>query len=182
MKPALLAAFAAGVLAVVPATPPLSAQSIRFGVGAGLQMPIGDYAGQDKLGWVAGGGGTYWLRSGKLGIRGDLSYAQTAHDTSGGSTKIFGAMASAVYALRTSAASARPYVMGGLGYYNVDIEVTPFPSASESKLGFAAGAGVSFRMGTGGKRWFAETRFTSVRTSGVSTTFFPIIVGISVGR
>ncbi len=181
MKRTLPAALAAGVLAVVAGST-LSAQGIRLGVGAGLQMPLGDFAGQDKLGWVAGGGGTYWLSGGKVGIRGDFSYAQTAHDTSGGSTKIFGGMASVVYVLRTSAASARPYLMGGLGYYNVDVEVTPFPSASESKLGFAAGAGVSFKMGTGGKRWFAETRFTSVSTSGVSPIFLPIVVGISFGK
>lgn len=181
MKRTLLAVLAVGMLAVVPA-PAASAQTIRWGVGAGLQMPTGEYGDLDKLGWVAGGGGTYWLSSGKLGVRGDVSYGQTAHDTSGGSTKIAGGMASLVYGLGPSTASMRPFVTGGLGYYNVKVEVTGLGSASESKIGFGAGAGVSFKMGTGGMRVVVATRFTSVSTSGSSTTFLPITVGLSFGK
>jgi hypothetical protein len=158
------------------------AQTIRWGVGAGLLMPTGEYGNQDRLGWVAGGGGTYWLKSGKLGVRGDVSYGQTAHDTSGGSTKIAGGMASLAYAPGSGATSVRPYLMGGVGFYNVDVSVTGFGSASETKVGFVLGAGVTLTGGPGGSRLFAETRFTNVATSGFPTTFLPVVVGLSFGR
>jgi opacity protein-like surface antigen len=174
--------LAALLPAAVSTTVAQQSSKVSYGFAGGLLMPTGDYAGQDKLGWVVGAGGTYWLRGGKVGVRGAVSYGQTAHDTSGGSTKIVGGMASVVLAPGSGAASVRPYLMGGLGYYSVDVSVTGFGSASESKVGFALGAGLTFARGPGGSRVFAETRFTSVSTSGFSTTFLPIVVGLSFRR
>lgn len=181
MRRTLLAVVAVGMLAVVPATT-LSAQGLRWGVGAGALLPLGDYGDVDKLGWIVGGGATYWLTGGQIGVRGDFSYGQTKHDGIGGDTKIAGGMASLVYGFGLSTASARPFVTGGLGYYNVDAEFTGFGSASESKFAFGAGAGVSFKLGTGGTGVTLATRFTSVSTSGSSTTFLPIVVGVSFGK
>jgi opacity protein-like surface antigen len=176
----LLAVLAVGCLTVV-AAPTASAQGIRWGVGAGLLMPIGDYGDFDKMGFTGGIGGTYRMPGG-LGIRGDLSYSTTS-EKSGGTphtTKIMGGMASLVYAL-SGAAGARPYLMGGLGMYNVKADAGGL-SSDDTNIAFAFGAGVSFPMGTGGSRLFAETRYTSVSTSGGATTFLPIIVGISFGQ
>jgi opacity protein-like surface antigen len=181
MKRTLLAILAVGCLMVV-AAPTVSAQGVRWGVNGGLLMPLGDYNTADKPGWIVGGGATYWLTGGSLGVRGDVSYGQTTHDGIGGNTKISGGMASLVYALAPSTAAARPFVTGGLGYYNVKIDVTGFGSASESKIGFGVGAGVAFKAGTGGMRVIVATRFTSVSTSGSSTTFLPIVVGLAFGK
>jgi opacity protein-like surface antigen len=167
---------------MVVAAPTVSAQGVRWGVNGGLLMPLGDYNTADKPGWIVGGGATYWLTGGSLGVRGDVSYGQTTHDGIGGNTKIAGGMASLVYALAPSTAAARPFVTGGLGYYNVKIDVTGFGSASESKIGFGVGAGVAFKAGTGGMRVIVATRFTSVSTSGSSTTFLPIVVGLAFGK
>ncbi len=184
MKRTLLAVLAVGMLAVVPA-PTLSAQGVRWGVNGGLLMPLGDYNTLDKPGWIVGGGATYWLTGGMLGVRGDVSYGQTTHDGGfTGNTKIAGGMASVVYALAPSTASARPFVTGGLGVYNVKFEFTGpgASSASETKVGFGAGAGVAFKVGTGGMRVVVATRFTSVSTSGSSTSFLPISVGLTFGK
>jgi hypothetical protein len=186
MKRTLLAVVAVGILAMAPASA-LSAQGIRWGVNAGVLMPMGDYNKVDRLGWIVGGGGTYWLTGGMLGVRADLAYGQTKHDSAGpctcsGSTKIVGGMASLVYGLGSSAASARPFVTGGLGLYNVKIDVTGVGSASESKVAFAVGAGVMIKAGTGGMRIVIATRYTSVATSGSSTTFLPITVGLTFGK
>lgn len=184
MRRTLLAVVAVGMLAVVTA-PTLTAQGLRWGVNAGALVPVGDYGDLDKLGWVASGGATYWLTGGKLGIRGDVSYGQTKHDGGlTGDTKIAGGMASVVYGLAPSTASARPFVTGGLGFYNVKTEFTgPGASSdSETKVGFGVGAGVMFKLGTGGMRAVVATRFTSVSTSGSSLTFLPITVGLSFGK
>lgn len=173
---ALLAVMALCVVAVRPA----SAQSIRWGVGAGLLMPMGDYGDFDKMGFTGGLGGTYNLPGG-VGIRVDASYGTTGEKSgvTDHSTKIMGGMASVVYAF--GAAGPKPYVMGGLGLYNVKIDVGG-SSASETKVSFGFGAGVAIPLGTGGNRLFAETRYTSVSTSGSSTTFLPIVVGVSFGK
>jgi opacity protein-like surface antigen len=173
----LLAVLALCVIAVRPAT----AQNIRWGLGAGLLLPMGTYGDIDKLGFTGGLGGTYQLPGG-VGIRVDASYG-TSSEKSGvaaHSTKIIGGMASVVYAFGT--AGPKPYIMGGLGLSNVKIDVTGGPSGSETKVAFGFGAGVSLPMGTGSSRLFAETRYTSVSTSGSSINFLPLVVGISFGK
>jgi len=177
MRRTLLAVVAVGMLALVPASM-LSAQGLRWGVGAGLLMPMGDYGDFDKTGFTVGGGGTYWLTGGQLGIRADLSYSSTSEKEGvlAHTTKLIGGLASVVYGLGASGAPARPYVMGGVGLYNVD-----GGGGSETKVSFGAGAGVGFKLGTGGMRGFLETRFTSVSTD-PSLTFLPIVVGVSFGK
>jgi len=181
MKRTLLAVLAVGCLGVV-AAPQAPAQGLRWGVSGGLLMPLGAYNKDDKPGWIASGGATYWLTGGILGVRGDVSYGQTTHDGASGNTKIAGGMASVVYGLGPSTAAARPFVTGGLGLYSVKIEFPPLPSASETKIGFGAGAGLMFKAGTGGMRVVVATRFTSVSTSGSDLTFLPITVGLTFGK
>ena len=166
---------------VVVAATPASAQSIRWGVGAGLLMPMGNYSDFDKMGFTGGLGGTYNLPGG-VGIRADLSYGTTSEKSGVGAhkTKILGGMASVVYSF--ASAGPRPYVMGGLGLSNVKVSATGSPDASETKVSFGFGAGVALPLGTGGNRLFAETRYTSVSMSGSSLNYLPIVVGISFGK
>jgi len=166
------------VLALVVAARPASAQNIRWGLGAGLLMPMGDYGDIDKMGYTAAFGGTYNLPSG-LGIRADLSYGTSSEKdgVTAHSTKLIGGMASLVYAF--GAAGARPYVTGGLGMHNIKIDEL---GVSETKVAFGFGAGVTLPLGTGGNRLFVESRYTSVSTSGSPVTFLPIVVGISFGK
>jgi opacity protein-like surface antigen len=173
-------AMVAVMALVVVAARPASAQNIRWGVGAGLLMPMGNYGDADKLGFTGGVGGTYNLPGG-VGIRADVTYGTTSEKDgiTPHKTKIFGGMASVVYAFGTS--GPKPYFMGGLGLSNAKITVGG-NSASETKVAFAFGAGVSLPMGTGGSRLFAETRYTSISTSGSSLNFLPIVVGISFGK
>src|SRR6266566_466057 len=55
--------------------------------------------------------------------RADASYSQTSHDFNvSGNTKIFGAMASFVYALMPASAPARLILNAGVGLYTLRIE------------------------------------------------------------
>lgn len=185
MKRISLVLAAAGLC--VAAAAPASAQApapggFRYGIHAGALLPMGNYADFDKLGWVAGAGGTYWLTGGTLGIQVDGSYSQTAHDAVPGNSKIVGGLASLVYGLAPASASARPFISGGVGYYDVKVDDGAGTSASESKVGFGIGAGVSLKMGTSSNRIIIATRYTSVSTSGNSTTFLPLTVGLSFGK
>lgn len=164
------------VAALVPAV--LAAQGIRYGVGAGLLMPLGDYGTADKMGWVVGADVTKWMPGGMLGVRVEGSYSQTSHDGATGNDKIIGGGADLVYAFGTTAMSMRLYALGGLGYYNVKESVS---GASESKVGFGLGAGLAFKMGAGSTRLFVEGKWTTVSTTGSSTSFIPIRVGLRFG-
>jgi len=152
---------------------------LRYGVQAGLLMPVSDYNTADKMGFIGGVGATYWLPgTGNIGVRGDVSYSSTAHKSPvTGNTKIIGGMASFVYALMPASAPARLMITGGVGYYNVDLGA----GAKESKIGFGGGAAVAFKMGTGSTRLVVATRYTSVSTA-TKLTFLPITVGLTFGK
>jgi opacity protein-like surface antigen len=163
----------------------LSAQGVRFGVGGGLVMPTGDYKTADKMGWLVGADVTYWLMSAPLGIRLEGSYSQTSHKNGvDGNSKIIGGMGDLVYAFGTDKEQIRPYILGGIGMFNVKITV---PSASfdtsVTKVGFGGGAGLAFKLGAGGTRFFVEGKFVTVSTGGGSnTTFIPIRAGLRFGK
>jgi len=174
-------ALVAVALCIAAARPAMAQAvgSLRWGVNAGVLLPMGTYGDADKMGFVGGLGATYWLPAGSIGVRGDLSYSQTSHDPGPGSSKIMGAMASLVYALNPASAPARIMLTGGVGYFNLkDSQAT----GSASKIGFGGGVAVAFKMGTGSTRLVLGSRFTSVSTTGGSTTFLPITVGLSFGK
>jgi opacity protein-like surface antigen len=180
MKRTIAGVVAVGLLSVAGSA--LSAQNIRIGVGGGVVMPMSDYKDIDKAGWLAGVDATYWLAATPIGIRIEGDYSQTSHKNNvPGHTSFIGGMAELVYALGSSASPMRPYVLGGLGYFHAKIDVTGLGSATENKLGWGIGAGVAFKVGTGGARLFAEGRYQSVQTSGTSLKMIPIRAGIRFG-
>jgi len=104
-------------------------------------------------------------------------YGQTSHKSglASGSTTLTGATGDFLYHLGNRAATVRPYVLGGLGFYNVDAS-----GASASKLALGAGGGILFGIGT--MHAFLEGRYMSVQTSGSSLTFSPVTLGLMFGR
>ncbi len=161
---------------------PLKAQ-YRWGIAAGVQLPNGDYGKVDKMGYTAGIGASMPLSTWPVRGRIEANYATSSHKdiggtSIGGKTNIIGGMASIVYPFSASG-SVKPYILGGLGYYQVKVDVTGFGSVSESKIGFGGGGGILFNAGSA--HLMAEARFISVSTSGSSTTFIPITIGMLFG-
>lgn len=151
-------------------------EGFRFGLGVGPSLPMGDFGDVDKMGINILGVFETPLANSPLYLRVDGLYSSTAHDGTGasGSTSILGGTASALYHFSAPAATARPYALAGLGIYNVD------PGAgSETKIGIGVGGGVTFNLA--GFNAFAEARYLSVQTSGSSTTFVPLTVGLLFG-
>ena len=151
-------------------------EGFRFGLGVGATMPLGDYGSLDKTGLNLLGVFETPLSNSPVYLRLDGIYSSTAHEGTTGSTGILGGNVSALYHFSAPNAQARPYILGGLGIYNVD------PGAggdSQTKLGYALGGGVTFTVG--GLNAFAEARWASIQTSGSSTTFVPLTVGLMFG-
>jgi len=175
----VMAAMVVGAGAAAAQAAAAATGGVRVGVGAGLLLPLSDYKTADKAGWIAGADVTYWLPSQPIGLRVEGAYSQTSEKTGvvAHKTKIFGGAADVVYAFGTSTDQIRPYLLAGVGVYNVKVDSTSLGT----KAGFGGGAGVAFRVGTGATRIFAEGKFTSVKVSGATFSFIPIRVGVRFG-
>lgn len=162
------------------AAPALCAQAqptegTRFGLGIGVTMPMGDYGTADKNGYHLLGVLQMPIGGSPVHLRFDAMYSQTSHDGATGSTSLLGGTVDALYHLGDRSSSARPYILGGLGFYNADFG----GGSSESKLAYGFGGGVLF--GISGLHAFAEARYMSVQTSGSSLNFVPITIGLMFG-
>ncbi|HEY6090863.1 MAG TPA: hypothetical protein VIV83_02645 [Gemmatimonadales bacterium] len=149
-------------------------EGFRFGLGLGATLPMGNYGDLDKMGVNILGVFETPLANSPLYLRADGLYSNTSHDGASGSTSILGGTASVLYHFSAPNATARPYILGGLGIYNVDPG-----GGSETKIGYAFGGGVTFNIGA--LSAFAEARYASIQTSGSSTTLVPLTVGLLFG-
>jgi hypothetical protein len=73
----------------------------------------------------------------------------------------------------------RPYLIGGLGVYNINFDLAGVDS--ETKFGINAGAGFTVPVGQGSTRLFAEGRFHNIFTEGENLNLLPITIGIMFG-
>ena len=70
----------------------------------------------------------------------------------------------------------RPYLLTGLGIYNVGVVRAGVPSTSRTGVAWSGGAGLAL-LGLGPALAFVEARFITIRTSGGATNLFPISAG-----
>ncbi len=174
LSTAIVAAGAALVLSASSA----QAQSITLGVGGGATLPMGDFNDVAKLGWHGMANVGYGLPSG-LGFRGEFFYGQNTVDGVDGKVKLSGAMASVTYDIQ-SAGGIKPYVLGGVGYHKVQIDITGGGSGDDSAISFGGGAGLKFKAGSD-SNFFVEARYINISTEGGSTAYIPVSAGISFG-
>jgi len=168
------------VLAIA-AAPNLRAQDHQptegtmFGVGGGLLLPTGDYGKVDQTGWHVLGLIQLPISGSSVHLRFDGMLGSTSHQSAfgPGKTTLAGGTADLLLHLGSRASSVRPYVLGGIGFFNVS------DGSSESKFGFGLGGGILFGLGT--MHAFLEARYMSIQTSGSSLTFVPITAGLIFG-
>jgi hypothetical protein len=184
MMKRMFAGFVAlGFLVAVTATPAAAQARGYVGFGAGAAIPTGSFADGDKLGWlgqiIAGITGP----SGRLGGRIDGDYSRHSFKgTTSGHTGLFGANADVVVNFGTTASKARPYLLAGVGFYNVKstLSGTTSYSVSDTKGAFNGGAGVNIKT-SGNMGVYLEGRFVSVRAEGGSLNFIPLSIGLRWG-
>ncbi len=182
MNRVLQLTLAVGVLSLASVAT-VAAQGARFGVGGGLLSPSGDYKDVEKTGWHGLVRVDFSIPMSPVGIRVDGLYGQTSHKApfeGDGNSKGIGGLASVVWNIPVPALMVKPYVLAGGGFFHLK---TTIPSvsfdSSESKFAYGVGAGV--RIGLGPVNFFGEGRYVSVQTSGGSTKFIPITVGVLFG-
>jgi outer membrane protein with beta-barrel domain len=163
------------VVAALAGVSPVAAQNARFGLGGGLTMPIRDYKTSDDAGWHLFGKVDIGIPMSPLGVRVDGMYAQTTKKSPAtGNTKLAGGTAGLVWNVAAAIPGLKPYVVGGVGFYNVN-------AGGRSETKFAWGAGLGTSIGVGPMHGFAEARYMSVHLGGGAVRFVPVTVGVSFG-
>jgi hypothetical protein len=102
-----------------------------------------------------------------------------------GDVKYIAGLASAV--MHFGSGALRPYVLGGLGYYNRSGSQRAADAAGEfdelslkhSDVGLHFGAGI--KLSIVGISAFGEARYHRVESDDVNTNFVPIVVGVRFG-
>lgn len=166
----LLAATA--LLAAVTTT--AEAQS-RFGVTAGISSPMGDFGDAADLGFTVGGQYAIPLKD-ALGLRINADWSRFGLPSGvDGNWQLLGLMANLTYDINTGS-GFKPYLLGGLGYYNYKLDIDGLGSGDESDLAWNIGAGYNFEIS--GKKLFAEIRYLSIQAEGDALTTLPVVIGI----
>ena len=152
-----------------------AAQSVRFGLGGGLSIPLSDYKDSDNTGWHVLGKVDIGIPLTPLGVRVDGMYSQTSQKAPlTGNTKLAGGTVNLVWHIPTTLPGLKPYVLGGGGLYNFNPG-----SGSTSKFTWTAGFGTS--IGVGPIHAFAEARYISVQLTPTHLKFVPLTAGLSFG-
>ena len=181
MKRTLAGFLGTGMLTLALVAPAQAQARGYVGFGGGLSIPVGDFSDAYKMGWlgqvVAGITGP----SGMLGGRIDGMYIRHSFDgTVDGSTQMLGANGDLVVSPGSADAKIRPYLLGGIGFFNVKSEVGSVEGEGETKFAYNIGAGLRFG-GSGRMSFFVEARYLNINTDVNSTGMIPIAVGLRWG-
>lgn len=169
-------------LAAVPA---VASAQVGFGAAAGASFPLGDFGKGVNTGYHAQASLGVGLPLSPIGFRFDGTldgYDVKSTSTATGSARIAGAAANVLMGFG-AVPLLGPYIIGGVGYYQLHSEgkvgTTSF-STDQNEPGGSIGAGI--RFGLGGLGVFAETGYHFIKSTGTNqsaTTFVPVMFGVS---
>lgn len=170
---------ASSALAQARGTTNESGRPLRLGAMLGATLPIGDFGDAAETGFHIGALGEFAQPTWPVALRGEITYHRHGVKDIDGNASVLSFIPNIVFPFGDPAATARPYIIGGLGLHrvNIDLEIPGFGDASDSetKFGFNVGGGVNFNLA--GFDTFIEARFHSVLTSESSTNFIPLSFG-----
>ncbi|HEX6133430.1 MAG TPA: outer membrane beta-barrel protein [Longimicrobiales bacterium] len=148
---------------------------IGFSIAGGPTFPLGDAGDFLDMGYHVQASAIFSLPLLPIGIQADGAFNRFAYsDVDDANFQSLSGSINAVINLPTPGIT--PYLIGGVGYYNLKDE-TPLGDADVNDFGINAGAGVRLGLpGIGGV--FAEARLHNVFTENESTRFVPVSLGI----
>lgn len=158
------------VAAVSSAAEAQMSSSPRFGIKAGVALPMGDFADFAGLGIHAGAHLGIPLGTGNWGLRFDGDYGTYGGENGADDTSLLGGLANVMLNINTES-GLKPYIFGGIGYYHYDTG-----AFDDNDIAFNVGAGYNFGMGN--MNMFTELRFLSIQTEGDALNTLPIVIGL----
>ncbi len=171
----------------VPASAQLASSPARFGIVGGGTFPIGNLSNVSSSGWHAGALVDLGLPLVPLGFRVEGAWHQLGtktieeavpdrNPTITEKARVIAVTLNATYAFGPQPL-IKPYIIGGVGGYNVRFEPSDADAFSETRFGINLGAGL--RVQLTGFSTFAEIRWHDIFTTGSSTQMLPISVGVT---
>ena len=178
-KRVFVAAVAGLALAAAPAAAQesLGTRTTSFSIAGGATLPMGDAGDAFDTGFNVQGALHLQPPLRAVGARFDVMYHSLGGKDQGllvgeADLNVFAGAANVVLTV-SNTGTVRPYVLGGLGLYNLD-----FGGAfeSETKFGLNGGGGIEF--GVGGFNTFVEARLHSIFTEESNTNLVPVVFGV----
>jgi hypothetical protein len=162
---------------------PAQAQA-HFGLSAGASVPTGDFGNAANSGFNLNGLVDVSVPVSPIGFRGEVGWNRfTVKGGSSNNWDFINGTANIVLQPSTML-PAKPYLIGGLGIYNVRLSGNDITSVfggtqSESRVGFNGGVGFKAGLGTLGA--FLEARYVSVQGKNGSSNlnYVPVTFGIT---
>jgi hypothetical protein len=136
----------------------------KFGAGAGIGTPVGEFADEVDLGWLVHGFASVPIHGTSLDARFDIAYMRLGSAFVGNPSMV-PILVGLAYGFE-SRGSTRPYLLAGTGAYYLKTES---PTFSDNKLGVNWGIGLPWQ------RLFFEGRFHYVFDR--ADTFLTLTVG-----
>jgi len=182
-------ASVAGAQAATSLTKPIS-----VGISGGVSVPNGELANGASGGFT--GVNTGYNITGSIAIalpvlpfeiRGDAAYnrfgsknavfaQEVGNNSYNADVGVTSLTVNIVYPFPIPTPIVRPYIIGGIGDYDVRTSPTTSGSTSQSNFGYNIGAGV--KVSLVGFNVFAEARYNHVNQDNGSVAFTPITVGV----
>jgi opacity protein-like surface antigen len=153
---------------------------VQFGLGGGVTVPSGSTSNGLKTGWHGMALIQFKPAASPVGFQIDGAYQQLGFEGGGGKEQVLDGTGNIVYSFQVSPETRfRPYLIGGVGVYNLKLKPDVGPSPSDTKFGLNAGAG--FNVQASGVGLFLEGRFHNVFVDGSDLHFIPITAGVRFG-
>jgi len=155
-----------------------AAQRPQLSVGGGVAVPTGDLGEAQSAGWHGQVSMGYRPPMYPIGFRVDGLYHDMAGDLSAGQNFRTAAVTGNVV-LEAPGLAVRPYLIGGVGYYNTKFQ----GAASRDGVGLNGGVGLKFRLAD--IESFVEARYHSAMNAigpdgnERAAGFVPITFGVS---
>ena len=167
---------AAGAIALCATT--ASAQlgrPVSLGISGGASVPTGTAGDGLESGFNVGGLLQIAPAASPLGMRLEGGYHRFDLANGGnGNTRVIDGIANGV--VRFPGQVVRPYLIAGVGAYNVGGEVAGVSLDSETNVGLNGGAGIDIPLS--GIAAFVEARYHTVFRDGENLNMLPVTVGI----
>lgn len=194
MKRTLLATSAA-LFCLTFASPTAAHAQAHFGISAGASIPESRFGEAASTGYNVNAMINVAVPLSPLGFRAEagLNHFDFDGSNTSGSVRMINGSANVILTPSTIM-GAKPYLIGGLGMYNVKTSVSPsnttplggiFSGAapgsesSDTRLGFNGGIGLTFGLGTIGT--MLEARYVTVngKNGSGSLAFVPVTFGVT---
>lgn len=153
-------------------------RSIHFGIAAGASLPVGILDNAFKAGPTGLATISMGPQDAPMGLRLDYQYSEfrgkTIAGVTAGDIHLNSATANLIVPFR--AGYAKPYLIGGVGYYPLRL---PGSAKRENDWGTNGGAGISFALPFTETGAFLEVRYHAINRSNSQTYHFvPITFGV----